>query len=157
MGSADIDAKDINVNSMRGVNNVFSIANQGTGARIHDLVVADNTMQSRWTVINAMEQSEVMVENVSVFNSTSLRHVFSAATRSSLTVDRAEIADLMGGRIISPQDVSSIVFSNSESIMSVDRLGVDSISMFTVGERHFDLPPLTRTSSQYFSETQGAL
>lgn len=155
MNSADIDAKGINVNSMKSVNNVFSVASTGTGAKIHDLVVADNAIQTRWSVVNAMDQAEVVAENISVFNSTSLRHVFSAAMRSTFTLDKADIADLMGGRIISPQDVSSVVFSNSGSITSVDRLAVDTVSMFTVSEEL--LGPVrshTTIHSLYFLETR---
>jgi hypothetical protein len=122
----------VNVNSMTDVTNVFLVTGVGTGAKIHDLVVADNVMENRWTVINVMEEAEATANDISVFNSTSLRHVFTAAAQSKLTLDKIEVADLMGGRIINPQDVSSIVFGNSGATMLVDRLQVDSVSMFTV-------------------------
>jgi len=105
MGAGDIDAVGVNVNNMGSFETVFDVVGEGSTATVMNLFIGDNDLSAidppiRWTAVTIRDNAMASFVDTIVYNSTNIRHVFSASIRSNLDILRAEMTGLTGGRAV---------------------------------------------------------
>ena len=111
MQGSRLNANDVEVTSMQSMMNGFDVAGAGSMARLENITFARNDLSGfsppiRWVGVNVRENAMASISDVSVTDSTNIRHVVASEMGAVLDVDDVVATNLKGGR-----EVVSAIFN----------------------------------------------
>jgi len=137
VGGSTIRANNVRISGMSDVQgDLYSAVGRGSSAIVSNGVFADNDMRptsSTWTAVRGVTGANVVLRNSSFVDNYQMRSAVSAEGGAQATIDRVTV-DTATGTLTTDNNVSSVVFANSDSTVNINNLEIDDVTSFTVSQ-----------------------